>query len=86
MNNSTVDKKDPIKKKIKGYTISYCSKEYLGRSLYGEVRLGIKDEERKVYVFRINSLPVSQHVQNYLTLQSYYGNVKEAVAEVHEII
>lgn len=28
------------KKIIHNYTISYCKKEFLGRSLYGEVRLG----------------------------------------------
>lgn len=28
------------KKKIKEYLISYCPKEMLGRSLYGEVRMG----------------------------------------------
>ena len=86
MNQSAVDKKDPIKKKIKGYTVSYCVKEHLGRSLYGEVRLGMHDEQRKVYVFRINPLPLTQHVKNYLNLQKYYANAKEAVAEVHEVI
>ena len=81
-----MDKKDAIKKKIKNYTISYCPKEFLGRSLYGEVRLGIKDDEKKVYVFRINPLPISKHVSSYLELQSYYSNVKEAVSEVHDVI
>ena len=86
MNNSQIDKNTPIKKKVKGYTISFCPKEHLGRSLYGDIRLGIRDGERKVIAFRVNSLPISQHIGSYLSAQQYYGNIKEAAREVYDVI
>lgn len=32
----------PTKKMIKGYEISYCPTEFIGKNLFGELRLGFK--------------------------------------------
>ena len=36
--------KTSFKKKIKSYNISYCENEFVSKNLYGEIRLGFKND------------------------------------------
>ena len=47
-------------KKIKGYIVSMEEAKLLGRGRMGEVRLGIKEQDKKLLVFKINHLPINQ--------------------------
>jgi serine/threonine protein kinase len=72
-----------FKKTVQNYTISYCNKEFLGRSLYGEVRLGFENNEKRVKAFRINPLPLSEQSRANLDLQKYYSQLGACVRLVY---
>lgn len=58
-----------LKKKIKDYNVSYCKNEFITKNLYGEIRLGYKNENKKVYAFRISPLPLSAYTKSIFGLQ-----------------
>jgi hypothetical protein len=56
-------------KRVKGYIISMEEDKLLGRGRLGEVRLGIREQDKKLLVFKIISLPISQKTKEIIEIQ-----------------
>lgn len=70
---------EPTKKRVRSYDISYSRRDFIGRSLFGEIRLGYQKYSKKVHAIRINPLPISQYVHENTKIQDEVSVLKEAV-------
>lgn len=54
--------------------------------MYGEVRLGYENKEKKVRAIRINSLPMSEQAKANLNLQKKYSQLTTCARTIYESI
>lgn len=56
-------------KRIKNYIVSMEEDKLLGRGRMGEVRMGISQDDKKLLVFKIVLLPLSQRIKEIVEIQ-----------------
>jgi hypothetical protein len=56
--------------------ISFCPKEYYGKSFHGDMRLGFHTKTNKIFIFRISPLPLSSNITAFTILQKEYSELK----------